>query len=529
MDRQAWRDFFITLFLLGIAFVIALLSSVAAQQRAPRLAAFAAAVSLLLAVIGAIYILPRLARKVQLEFLRFAVRTSVTVEGLFFTVLLVVIAFSAWNTSNNLLYLVLSAMLAFLFAANLISRISLADVSVQLRFPDHIFAGEPANLSVTVTNHKRVLPTYSLLVEALPAGDEPRDKGADKEHTPSGGTDGNGEWGLGKLAHFLLVPGQAGARQRIEHRFDRRGVYPITSFRISTKFPTGFFKKWRKIEASGEIVVYPKPRPLDDLYQTLPMLAGQISSHLRGTGDDLYGIRRYYSTDHMRHIDWKATAKSRELMVRDHTREDERRLTIVFDTSPPAEPRAHPLGVQEVALPAERVEAGSSGESILKSPEDIFRDKFESAVVMAASLANHFILEGADVELITLNESHRVESDMGADHLHKILRSLATLYPDGEGSADGNAATSAQSAKARVRGTKRDRSGRVQKGGKPGSRSSQPAEQGIARPSSLSRLIDQVPVLMDERRFKVLITSADKGTIPSGVWRSAHVVFMEDL
>src|SRR5215469_7679785 len=168
MDRGAWRDFFITVFLLGIAFVIALLSSVAAQQRETRLAAIAAAISLLLAVVGAIYILPRLARKVQLEFIRFAVRTTVTVEGMFFMALLVVIAFAAWNTANNLLYLILSAMLAFIFAANLISRISLADVSVQLRFPDHVFAGEPANLSVTITNHKRLLPTFSLMIEALP-------------------------------------------------------------------------------------------------------------------------------------------------------------------------------------------------------------------------------------------------------------------------------------------------------------------------------------------------------------------------
>jgi hypothetical protein len=43
------------------------------------------------------------------------------------------------------------------------------------------------------------------------------------------------------------------------------------------------------------------------------------------------------------------------------------------------------------------------------------------------------------------------------------------------------------------------------------------------------RLLDEVPVLRDERRFKVLITSARKGTIPGHVWRSAHVVFMEDL
>ena len=117
MNRQAWRDFFITVFFLGLAFIIALFSSVAADQQSTQVAAIAAAISLVLALIGALYIIPRLARNVRLELLRFAIRTSVTVEGLLFIVFLMIIGFAAWNNGNNLLYLVLSAMLAFLIAA----------------------------------------------------------------------------------------------------------------------------------------------------------------------------------------------------------------------------------------------------------------------------------------------------------------------------------------------------------------------------------------------------------------------------
>src|SRR5689334_19063721 len=175
MNRQAWRDFFITVFFLGVAFLVALLSSVAADQRNTQLATIAAAVSLVLALLGALYIIPRLARNVRLEILRFAIRTTVTVEGLLFIVFLVVIGIAAWNTGNNLLYLILSAMLAFLIAANLIGRVSLAGVAVQLRFPDHIYAGESASISVTLLNHKRVLPSFSVLVEALSEPREARD------------------------------------------------------------------------------------------------------------------------------------------------------------------------------------------------------------------------------------------------------------------------------------------------------------------------------------------------------------------
>jgi len=499
MNRQAWRDFFITVFFLGIALIIALLSSVAFEQRNTSLAAIAAAISLLLALIGALYIIPRLARNIRLEVLRFAIRTSVTVEGLLFIVLLLVMAFAAWNTGNNLLYLVLSALFAFLVAANLVARISLAEVSVQLRFPDHIFASEPAAISATLVNHKRFTPSYSLMVEAL--SDNSREDSADAE--PIAGSISE-RFGLGKLAYFAVVPPRASARQRIEHTFSRRGRYPITGFRIATKFPAGFFKKWRRIDASGEIIVYPKPQPVSDFYHALPMLVGQIESHARGSGDDLYAIRRYQPSDHMRNIDWKATAKSLQIMVREHMREDEWRLTIVFDTELPTSI-------------ASKLSAGEDRDVPEADREvfDAFSERFERAVTLAASLANHFILERADVELITTGEERDVASGSGSDHLYRILASLATLEPAGR--------TPEKQTKPR-RWFSTNRSRTLERSGREDELPRARKNGGIAW-----RLLDEVPVLADDRRFKVLITSAAKGTIPAHVWRSAHVVFIDDL
>lgn len=530
MNRQAWRDFFITVFFLGLAFIIALLSSAAADQKSTQLAAIAAAISLVLALIGALYIIPRLARNVRLEVLRFAIRTSFTVEGLLFVVFLIIIAFAAWNNGNNLLYLVLSAMLAFLIAANLIARISLAEVSIQLRFPDHIFAGEPANISVTLLNHKRLMPSYSLMVEALSEAEERNDdEEEDKARAAVGQQRGRAERkgssaalaprsGLGKLAYFVLAPARSSARQRIEHTFERRGRYPITGFHIATKFPAGFFKKWRRIDAAGEILVYPKPRPLDDFYHALPMLAGQIQSQARGSGDDLYSIRRYHPSDHMRNIDWKATAKSMAMMVREHMREDEWRLTIVFDTAVPAG-SASPAGAAGFSKRQSESPSEESPGSTQPDPNE-FRERFEQAVLMAASLANHFILERSEVELITTGEQHNVASGSGQEHLYKILASLATLQPT-EPPDDGG-----------VVDEQKRRRGWFLRFRRPAESQADPDSAGSPRKSNGGiawRLLDEVPVLRDDRRFKVLITPARKGTIPAHIWRSAHVVFMEDL
>ncbi|HVF88424.1 MAG TPA: hypothetical protein VNH22_00060, partial [Blastocatellia bacterium] len=145
------------------------------------------------------------------------------------------------------------------------------------------------------------------------------------------------------------------------------------------------------------------------------------------------------------------------------------------------------------------------------------------AIIMAASLANHFILERAEVELITPNEEHNVRSGTGHDHLYKILRSLATLQPVAAREVPVKPASgpgAGGSGEPRRRGLF---------GRKPRPSGDEPERPKEGRAGSGWRLLDEVPVLADERRFKVLITAAAKGTIPANVWRSSHVVFIDDM
>ena len=62
-----------------------------------------------------------------------------------------------------------------------------------------------------------------------------------------------------------------------------------------------------------------------------PLITGEFETFARGRGDDLYLIREYMPEDSARHVDWKATAKSGSLKVREFSREDERKLRLVFD------------------------------------------------------------------------------------------------------------------------------------------------------------------------------------------------------
>jgi hypothetical protein len=120
------------------------------------------------------------------------------------------------------------------------------------------------------------------------------------------------------------------------------------------------------------------------------MITGEFVSFMRGRGTELYRIREATPQDPGRFVDWKATAKTGQLKVREFTREDERRLRLVFDNPEPG----------RVSMPA-----------------------YERAVSLAASLACHFNTENIDL-------SYAGSCYDGGLHLADFLRYLATVQPD---------------------------------------------------------------------------------------------------
>jgi uncharacterized protein (DUF58 family) len=106
----------------------------------------------------------------------------------------------------------------------------------------------------------------------------------------------------------------------------------------------------------------------------------------------------------MRHIDWKATARSNHLIVREFTSEDERRVHIVFDT------RAMDSATD-----------GGGG------AEKFFDARFEHGVTQAAALVAHFLEERAEVRLTLGAEAGHYGT--GREHLYACLRRLALVRP----------------------------------------------------------------------------------------------------
>ncbi|HEX3249956.1 MAG TPA: DUF58 domain-containing protein [Pyrinomonadaceae bacterium] len=378
--------------ILGTLLVLAGLASALVTVLARRadqsgLAGAAAILSLIIALLLTIFIVPPLARSARVEVANLDFPFEPTSGGGVFLVIIVVVGFAAWNTGNNLLFLVFSLLCSTLFVGWMAARMSLRDLTVSARFPDHIFAAEEAPVIVTLRNNKRVLPSFSVLVEARGPSNE--DANLKKRR----------RYAKRVLAYFSYVPHRSAAEQRVEQLFPTRGHVLIDGFELSTRFPFGFFRRRRRLRARNvDIVVYPKPEVISDELHLLPMYAGRMPAMRRGAGHDLFSMRDYQPQDDLRHIDWKATARSRRLTVREFTSEDEKRITIVLDTRLP------------------RVGGGDLSE------------RFERGVVQAASLLKHFVDERAEVRLVLGEEVGPFGS--GTEQLYRCLRRLALVTPN---------------------------------------------------------------------------------------------------
>ena len=388
------------LVLAGLA--AAVITVIARQQNETAVAGTAAIMSLVIAVLLTIFIVPPLARSARVEIANLDFPFEPTSGGGVFIVIILVVGFAAWNTGNNLLFLVFSLLCSTLFVGWMAARASLRDLTVSARFPDHIFAGESAPVIVTLRNTKRLLPSFSIIVEARGPNSENQTR---KRRSLK-------KYANRLLAYFSYVPHRAAAEQRVEQLFPNRGHVLIDGFELSTRFPFGFFRRRRRLRARNvDIIVYPKPEMISDELHLLPMYTGRLASSRRGAGHDLFSMRDYQPRDDLRHIDWKATARSRKLTVREFTSEDERRITIVLDT--------HLANEKDEEL------------------EQDLRERFEGGVVQTASLVKHFIDERAEVRLVLGNDVGPFGS--GREHLYRCLRRLALVLPSNEGDGEAEA------------------------------------------------------------------------------------------
>jgi len=471
---EVWLKFLLALVGLGLAFGAALLSTASGEAGDLWASVILASLALLMAAFVGLVTVPYLARRVAIERLRQTFHYEVTKAGVVYVLVTLVIGIAALNTGNNLLYIVVSAMLSAILVSGVVSAIVLRGLELDVRLPEHVFAGRPVVGRIALRNSRRFLPSFSIRV--VPARRkkekkirkqwqwEPATFAFPPNRAPEKQWVRLRDWRVQRvlaappvpgifegMIYFPYLPPRADLTADIELRFDRRGRYRESSFGVATRFPFAFLTKTRDVALEREILVYPPVEPPDELFEILPLVRGEWESFARGRGSDLYLIREYMPEDSARHVDWKATAKSGSLKVREFSREDERKLCIVFDN-----PAAGVISPQA----------------------------YERAVNLAASLAWHFSSQDAEVSFVIPGH------DRGTD-LHEFLARLAVIEPQIDSQPESGPRAGPQG--------------------------------GIPREDAL-RALD----LSGTGEYNIVLTALPRGSLPTALWNSSYFVFLGD-
>ena len=198
------------------------------------------------------------------------------------------LGFSAVNTGNNLLYLLVSALLGFMAVSGLLGQQNLSRLGLEIVPPEESYAGHPTLLQIRLVNQRRWLPGFLLRLELLDEG-----------------------------ALFPVVEAKGHLSRSLLLTPDRRGYQSLPPISVSSHFPINFFVRSRRLPEQLKFLVFPAPQncPLNHIGGDDVSGSARDLQQLGLTGD-LQSISNYHGTEPLKDIHWKLSARHDELKVK---------------------------------------------------------------------------------------------------------------------------------------------------------------------------------------------------------------------
>ena len=211
--------------------------------------------------------------------------------------------------------------------------------------------------------------------------------------------------GAGPRLQRVVVP--AGERRAITTALTpfRRGDRHAHHVTVRSYGPLGLVARQATIAAPGSITVLPPfnaRKHLPSRLARLRELDGATSVMVRGQGTEFDSLRDYVRGDDVRSIDWRATARRQDLVVRTWRPERDRRVVIIVDSG---------------RLSAARIDN-----------EPRLDTAFESALLLAALATK----AGDRVDLVIYDRRvrGRVQGATGPELMNRMVTAMASVEPE---------------------------------------------------------------------------------------------------
>ena len=206
--------------------------------------------------------------------------------------------------------------------------------------------------------------------------------------------------GTNRTARMAVAPLAADAEVSAGYRIptDRRGVLVIGPLAAVRQDVLGLARSVTEVAGIDEVLVSPRAHLLD-----MPQLGqGVLGRHLLALAQrlgpgDFHSLRDYVDGDEPRTIHWRASARSENLKVRQHSVEGLRRCLVLLD---------------------QHVPDGEAGE-----------EGFERAVTAAASIVHSADRAGLTTRFVTTDGADLRGPDVAAQTLHLLARINPSTAP----------------------------------------------------------------------------------------------------
>jgi len=209
-----------------------------------------------------------------------------TLRGWLFGALLVALGIAGTNYGNNLIFVLAFVLAGVGNAALFQTWRNLAGLELTVRAAEPVFAGQTAQVPVTLYNgHGRLRDGVRLR--------------------------------FGKMtAAITYVQGASLAATRVPCQTHTRGRLRPGRLTVETFFPLGMFRAWSLVEMDSAGLVFPRPQPGTGLP---PEAAGDTHGGHTGTegDDDFIGLRSYREGDPLHRVSWKTSARTEDLYAKE--------------------------------------------------------------------------------------------------------------------------------------------------------------------------------------------------------------------
>ena len=202
-----------------------------------------------------------------------------------------------------------------------------------------------------------------------------------------------------------LGPGET-TRIRYVLRCPLRGHFSLGP--VSLRFHNSFnlFTDEMYIDHHSDVIVFPQIKDVEEAFvrsRTPKMYTGATTLRTPGPGTEFYSLREYVPGDPFKNINWKAFARTGELMINEKCRDAVTDVYIILDSR----------DISRIG-------------TVLKNP-------LEMGTVAAASIASFFLKRRDSVSLSIYDDKlSYLQPDTGDKQYFKILSSLAGVVPKGE-------------------------------------------------------------------------------------------------